>query len=128
MPGVQAAVPSDGVRVNPYTKQVFDYNQGFDGFTYLERAQATIITDRAIRRIKHLRSSSDQPFFLYLHYLDPHDPYRPPGKFAKLFSGQPKPHGNFEYPEKMANFINLYDGEIDECSYSLFFKQIFFLF
>lgn len=30
MPGVQAAVPADGVRVNPYTKQVFDYNQGFD--------------------------------------------------------------------------------------------------
>jgi len=30
MPGIQAAVPSDGVRVNPYTKQVFDYNQGFD--------------------------------------------------------------------------------------------------
>jgi hypothetical protein len=29
MPGVQAAIPSDGVRVNPYTKQVFDYNQGF---------------------------------------------------------------------------------------------------
>ena len=29
MPGVQAAVPSDGVRVNPYTKQVFDYNNGF---------------------------------------------------------------------------------------------------
>lgn len=29
MPGVQASVPSDGVRVNPYTKQVFDYNQGF---------------------------------------------------------------------------------------------------
>jgi hypothetical protein len=29
MPGVQAAVPSDGVRVNPYTKQVFDYNAGF---------------------------------------------------------------------------------------------------
>ena len=37
MPGVQAAVPSDGVRVNPYTKQVFDYNQGFktnDGRTF----------------------------------------------------------------------------------------------
>jgi hypothetical protein len=30
MPGVQAAVPSDGIRVNPYTKKVFDYNQGFD--------------------------------------------------------------------------------------------------
>jgi hypothetical protein len=37
MPGVQAAVPSDGVRVNPYTKQVFDYNSGFktsDGRTF----------------------------------------------------------------------------------------------
>jgi hypothetical protein len=37
MPGVQAAVPSDGIRVNPYTKQVFDYNQGFktnDGRTF----------------------------------------------------------------------------------------------
>lgn len=29
MPGVQAAVPADGIRVNPYTKQVFDYNSGF---------------------------------------------------------------------------------------------------
>ena len=37
MPGVQAAVPSDGVRVNPYTKQVFNYNEGFktsDGRTF----------------------------------------------------------------------------------------------
>jgi hypothetical protein len=37
MPGVQAAVPADGVRVNPYTKQVFDYNAGFktsDGRTF----------------------------------------------------------------------------------------------
>ena len=29
MPGVQAAIPADGVRVNPYTKKVYDYNQGF---------------------------------------------------------------------------------------------------
>lgn len=37
MPGVQAAVPADGIRVNPYTKQVFDYNSGFrtsDGRTF----------------------------------------------------------------------------------------------
>ena len=37
MPGVQASIPSDGVRVNPYTKQVFDYNSGFktnDGRTF----------------------------------------------------------------------------------------------
>ncbi len=37
MPGVQATVPADGVRVNPYTKQVFDYNSGFktsDGRTF----------------------------------------------------------------------------------------------
>ncbi len=37
MPGVQAAVPADGVRVNPYTKKVYDYNQGFktdDGRTF----------------------------------------------------------------------------------------------
>ena len=37
MPGVQASIPSDGVRVNPYTKQVFDYNEGFktsDGRTF----------------------------------------------------------------------------------------------
>lgn len=37
MPGVQAAVPASGVRVNPYTKKVYDYNEGFktdDGRTF----------------------------------------------------------------------------------------------
>jgi len=44
-----------------------------------------------------LGQSGGKPFFYWLHFYDPHTPYRPPQEFAKRF-----PHG----PE------GLYDGEI----------------
>ncbi len=33
-----------------------------------------------------LKSHSDGPFFLFLHYFDPHTPYEPPGNYADLFT------------------------------------------
>ncbi|MFT5679625.1 MAG: arylsulfatase A-like enzyme [Myxococcota bacterium] len=38
---------------------------------------AAVLTDRALSWLDE--TPSDQPFYLYLHYLDPHWPYRPPG-------------------------------------------------
>jgi len=39
------------------------------------------------RTLDHL-ASVDGPFFLYLHYMDPHDPYAPPLSHSKRFAGE----------------------------------------
>jgi arylsulfatase A-like enzyme len=39
------------------------------------------------RTLEHLRAvPHGRPFFLYLHYMDPHDPYMPPNEHAKRFA------------------------------------------
>ena len=49
------------------------------------------LTDRAVAWV---RQRAEPPFFLWLHYYDPHAAYRPPAPFEERFAGR------------------LYDGEI----------------
>jgi len=37
------------------------------------------------RAIPWLRAHADEPFFMFIHYWDPHWPYTPPAKFRNLF-------------------------------------------
>lgn len=74
-----------------------------------------------------------QPFFMYLHYMDPHDPYNPAPQFRRKFGGRylgdkqfirkgnPNPIAKMIYsngPEvdvqddDIQRLIDLYDGEI----------------
>ncbi len=82
--------------------------------------------------IKYLdeRPATDQPFFLYLHYIDPHDPYRPPPgrRFDNAFegpdyitAGDPNPIAEMIYGEgpdlepadrDLQHLKDLYDAEI----------------
>jgi arylsulfatase A-like enzyme len=39
--------------------------------------------------IEFLRRSGEKPFFLWLHYWDPHDPYHPPFPFSGRFRDRP---------------------------------------
>lgn len=70
------------------------------------------------------RARAGQPFFLFLHFFDPHNPYDPPGKFAKMFRND---HERFAgvfpsrdrrkfrksgSPELFQDLIARYDGEI----------------
>jgi arylsulfatase len=50
--------------------------------TVLRRAQH--VTDLAVPAIETLRAQ-EQPFFLFLHYWDPHTPYLPPHEYRPLF-------------------------------------------
>ncbi len=79
-----------------------------------------------------LASQDERPFFLYLHYLDPHGPYSPPksrrqrwalGQPDKKFirDGNPNPIGDMIYkgapdpgvtPADIQYLIGLYDEEI----------------
>jgi arylsulfatase A-like enzyme len=46
------------------------------------KGRADQTTDAAIAQ---LRAFGSRPFFLWLHYFDPHYPYEPPGQYASLY-------------------------------------------
>ena len=105
------------------------YGRGFERFDEqcLDRS-AACVNARALALLDEL----PEPFFLYLHYLDPHAPYRPPrwherrfalGRpdrswvsegeperiFRKLYEGEPGiPFGRSD----LGHFVDLYDEEI----------------
>lgn len=97
-----------GVTPNPWIKAEFGYNQGFTDYYYRDRARAEEITRAGEKVINGFKK--DQPFFLFLHYLDPHDPYDPPAEYAGKFSG---PLKAAQYDEETLKNLNLYDGEIN---------------
>jgi arylsulfatase A-like enzyme len=64
------------------------FGAGFDGFDEgCEKRSASCVNQAARRALGRLR----EPFFLYLHYLDPHAPYRPPAWFAESFAASGAP-------------------------------------
>lgn len=56
-----------------------------EAFMYQER-QAGPTTERAV---KWLRGAADDPFFLWVHYWDPHAQYDPPSPYAEEYSANP---------------------------------------
>lgn len=90
-----------------------------------ERAEivptADAITDGTLRWVDQ---NPAQPFFLYLQYIDPHDPYRPPAPYDRSFDRRTDPPrraggvdplqllGPAADREKVGRWIDLYDGEI----------------
>lgn len=72
---------------------------------------ANAVTDRALEWIDSDERPKNAPFFLFTHYMDPHDPFRDPerpGKgYARVQMGNPDPD---EYKEA---FIRSYNYEIE---------------
>jgi arylsulfatase A-like enzyme len=101
-----------GVSPNPWINKPFGYAQGFDDFYFIAREPANKITESGREIIEHWQKGAlKDPFFLYLHFLDPHDPYEPPADYASKFQGSLS-KSPFSYSEEMQNLINLYDAEI----------------
>ena len=96
---------------------------GFDGFDGVEigknnkqerNRRADDMTDRALAWLAE--RDSDKPFFLWLHYLDPHHPYKPPEQYAQLWKAQePKGEGetrSYRYDPKASLDYEVSDGEL----------------
>jgi arylsulfatase A-like enzyme len=92
------------------------------------RTSAGPVTDEAIR---WLRTNHNRRFFLWLHYMDPHEPYEPPMQFLP---STPEPYqGVFRFssgyldrtkmrvlrPADVRQFERLYDGEIQHLDHHL---------
>jgi len=74
----------------------FGFDQGFD--TFRQRVKETIeperptsewVNEEALRWLE--RRDPDRPFFLFLHTLDPHMPYRPPEPFRRRLAPDADP-------------------------------------
>ena len=82
---------------------VFGLNQGFDLYDDMSVVKGrTQLTDRSERPAdkvtakvaEWLKNSVKKPFFLWVHYFDPHAPYEPPESYREKYRGR------------------LYDGEV----------------
>lgn len=81
-------------------KPRFHFDQGYDNYdiSVLEKGYpSTVTTSQEIsdRAIEALNGMADKPFFLFLHYFDPHNDYLP--------------HAKFDFGKTPSD---LYDGEI----------------
>jgi arylsulfatase A-like enzyme len=85
-----AAVVSNG-----YISEWFGHSQGYDFFhqeeytgaddNFTPVCTADRVTDRALEWLREAKP----PFFLYVHYTDPHDPYLPPATWRERFVRHP---------------------------------------
>ena len=74
------------------------------------KVQAENVTEISLKILQKLLKEK-KPFFLFLHYWDPHAPYKPPSPFNRLFWKK-----DFPENESLLDFmISQYDGEIAYC-------------
>jgi len=119
---------------NPNVAASLGFSRGFDRYretwedesleSEMDRTRA--ITADGVRFLEE--ASSDQPFFLWLHYVNPHTPYTPPPPFDTAFvdeaalGGPALPpvdgffggvHRPWEVPGRSLSwYVAQYDGEI----------------
>ena len=82
--GYRTAAFSD----NPHITKSNGFGQGFD--TFIEnhsflKGNAESLTDKVIA---WLDKNYQKKHFIYIHYLDPHDPYEAPGSYHEMFLEQ----------------------------------------
>jgi arylsulfatase len=107
------------------------FEQGFDAYSNprsrFDGDSSAQVTDEAIQK---LEGSPPEPFFLWVHYLDPHWSYDPQGEFAVKFDPDYEPtqamrnlregkrsKGDIIFqndlsPRDRRHLVALYDGEI----------------
>ncbi|MFP6687625.1 MAG: sulfatase [Polyangiaceae bacterium] len=105
---------------NPWVSRLRGYAQGFDSFVdvavLLEQGNATPTTDELRRmatdELRRLKAEG-QPFFFYLHFLDPHSPFSAPSELVDRFHPQgakrPKKPNNLG---KISEQVAQYNAEI----------------
>jgi len=77
-----------GFITNPHLKSTFGFHRGFDHFEELFRDEGvpygnSEMVSQAVAGF--LRSATNRPLFLYLHFMDTHGPYLPPVSFQSKF-------------------------------------------
>lgn len=123
---------SHGAVSSGYVGKAYGFDKGFDSFEQISQPLEEGTEKITASGLEFLRTSvsenKQEPFFLFLHYLDAHTPYDPPAPLDRIFdeinyqgevTGWPKTwmkyfslSRDFENPDDLQHLIDLYDGEI----------------
>lgn len=115
-----------GASSNGYVGPVYGFDRGFDRFAMTDRrfGRSQAVHDLALEWLDELEG--DEPFFLYVHTIDPHAPYVPPKDLRERFAPRVEDPaaGSVERvrrlikgdepatEETIADLVALYDAEI----------------
>lgn len=85
-----AGFTTAAVVANPVLRGGKGYDQGFEHYDLMRPRDASKegadrVTDAALARVDALPLAAEGRLFLWVHYLDPHGPYRPPEATRRLF-------------------------------------------
>ena len=83
-----------GLTANANISTALGFGQGFDTLQWVTRVELKDGTkiDNNAEQLAHgavqwMAEHRDERFFVYVHFIDPHTPYRPPGPYATMFEG-----------------------------------------
>jgi arylsulfatase A-like enzyme len=107
---------------NPNVDARFGMAQGFDHYHHIRKDTSSVtVTDRVVEWLDS--DAATEPFLLYVHTVDPHDPYVPSqeslarhapasASFLEQTSGWIKNAGAVPDENPVEHFLALYDAEI----------------
>ncbi len=121
-------VRKGAIVTNAFVSSDLGFHKGFDDFDHRNASihryrQADEVTKQAITWLK---AHKDGPFFLLIHYFDPHMKYGPPEKYVSMFAPKKPPRisvpftdhdaareGTLNPSDEEKDFIKgLYNGEV----------------
>ena len=98
---------------NGYVSDRFGFDQGWDSYrNYIREGRRTHAEHVAGDVLAWLdRRDTERPFFLYVHTIDPHVPYRPPDDDLALY-GDPDYRGVVDFSRDRTLLENIKQGSI----------------
>ncbi|MDP8222990.1 MAG: sulfatase [Candidatus Lernaella stagnicola] len=104
VPLVSQVLQARGVRTAALTSHIYvspryGFERGFDYFEFEQNRAAPVITDKAVA---WLETQGDEPFFLFLHYFDVHNPFGQGGAPVGRFTSDPECRGPVTVHEAVA--------------------------
>lgn len=101
----QAGYRTGGFSANPVIQERFGFSRGFEEFQFSPMDSAFHLNQQALEWV-----DGQRPFFLYMHYMEPHSPYSPPRRWrARRLVSFEEVLAN---PDLLPIMVANYDGEI----------------
>jgi arylsulfatase A-like enzyme len=99
---------------------VFNYSQGFDEYHRCGHKEPERVTRTSL---EWLASGPQEPFFLWMHYTEPHGPYDPRPPYDTMFDPADNPKtstmSSEAEEERVARAIARYDGSIRRTDHAI---------
>jgi arylsulfatase A-like enzyme len=107
-----------GISSNAGIKEFFNFNQGFDYFKYhsnLDGGLAERLNTYAFAQLE----ARPSPFFMYIHTMEPHRPYKIKEEFYPASTGDPhivviEKRGEERYSVDLNHTLRMYDASITQ--------------